>query len=115
MVVTRGNLSEGRSATEQSARLVFPIQNTARAYLRQSGWLRLPCDKQKERGINRLGVTHTARPTGGLAVHPDRVDISSAVSRVAPGVFGASPQSVGLNPSAPSIDRLYILSKVNLV
>ena len=75
----------------------------------------LPCDKQKERSINRLGVTHTARPTGGLTVNENRIGITTPVSGIAPGVFGTGRQSIGLDPPAKAIGGLDVLAKIDLV
>src|SRR5262249_24425738 len=45
----------------------------------------------------------------------NRVLVTEPVSRVAPGVFGAGRQSVHLKPSAPAIDGLYVLPKIDLI
>jgi hypothetical protein len=49
------------------------------------------------------------------AVHPNCIVITRPVSCIAPGVLGAERQSVGLNPSAPTVDCLYILSEIDLI
>lgn len=109
---------EGKAQPKQSAHLPS-LQvcdpDIAHVHRERSNWSCLPRDKQKEGGIDRLGVTHTAWPTGSLAVHPDRVGITSPISGIAPGVFGAGPERIGLDPSAPAIGCLYILSEVHLV
>jgi len=78
-------------------------------------WAWLSRNEQEEGRINRLGIALTARPTGGLAVYPDRIVVTTEVSGVAPGVFGAGRQSVDLKPSAPAVNCLHILPEIDLI
>jgi len=50
-----------------------------------------------------------------LAIYPNCIDITSPVSSIAPGVFGAGRQGVGLNPSAPTVNCFYVLSETDLI
>jgi len=78
----------------------------------QSG---LSCDKQKERGINRCGLTHTARPTGSLAVDENRIIVTGSVGGVTPAGYGGVIESVGLHPSAKATDCPDVFAKIDLV
>src|ERR1700733_15395811 len=75
----------------------------------------LSCDKQKEGSICRFRVALAAWPTAGLTVHPNSVIVTGAVGSIAPDVFSADRQSVGLNPSAPTVNCLHVLPEIDLI
>src|SRR5215469_16424159 len=57
----------------------------------------------------------TAPSTGMLAIYQNGIRITGSVCSIAPGVFRAGRQSVGLNPTAPAINCLYVLSEIDLI
>ena len=79
----------------------------------------LPRDKQKERRIKKYGLALTARTAAVLAIYPNRIGIGKGVrggargSRIGARSHDSDLQRVRLNPPAPAIDGLHVLSEVD--